>query len=172
MHWSGDFNELQDVEITIREIQVGTGLVEGEAHDSLGSAHAGLSAELDALSVYMTLLEIPPSPHATERQKISRGEAVFTLLECQSCHPPPLYTDLQLHDVGTGDPSKENNSHGRGTNFDTPSLRGLWLSAPYFHDGSAATLRDVLNAANEHNVAAGLSASDMDHLVAFLRALP
>ena len=34
-------------------------------------------------------------------------------------------------------------SHGRGTNFDTPSLRGVWLTAPYFHDGSAATIQGV-----------------------------
>lgn len=172
MHWSGDFNELQDVEITIREIQVGEGLVEGTANDTLGIAHAGLSPELDALAVYMAMLEIPPSPYATERETISRGEALFNTLECQSCHPPPLYTDLQLHDVGTGDPAKEKNSHGRGTNFDTPSLRALWLTAPYFHNGSAGSLVDVLRSGNEHNVAAGLSAGDMHDLVTFLRALP
>ena len=97
---------------------------------------------------------------------------MFTALECQSCHPPPLYTDLQLHDVGTGDPAKEKNSHGRGTNFDTPSLRSLWLTAPYFHNGSAGSLVDVLRSGDEHNVAAGLSAGDMEDLVTFLRALP
>jgi len=172
MHWSGDFNELQDVEITIREIQVGGGLVQGEAHDALGRAHAGLSPELDALAIYMATLEIPPSPHATEQEQLLRGETMFNTLECQICHPPPLYTDLQLHDVGTGDPTKERNSHGRGTNFDTPSLRALWLTAPYFHDGSASSLADVLRYGNEHNVAARLSAGELDDLVAFLRALP
>ena len=56
IHWSGDLNELQDVELTIRNIQFGTGLVSGEAHDSLGQAHAGLSPDLDALSAYMDSL--------------------------------------------------------------------------------------------------------------------
>ena len=172
MHWSGDFDELQDVEITIRDIQVGSGLVEGEAHDTLGSAHAGISPELDALAMYMAILEIPPSPYVANPVRLARGEAVFNTLECQSCHPPPLYTDLQLHDVGTGDPAKEKNSHGRGTNFDTPSLRALWLTAPYFHDGSASTLADALRAGNEHNVAASLSATEIEDLVAFLLALP
>jgi cytochrome c peroxidase len=51
---------------------------------------------------------------------------------------------MQLHDVGTGDPNLERNSHGRGTQFDTPSLLGIWATAPYFHDGSASTLEDVL----------------------------
>jgi cytochrome c peroxidase len=73
---------------------------------------------------------------------------------------------------GTGDPTKERNSHGRGTNFDTPSLRALWLTAPYFHDGSASSLADVLRYGNEHNLAARLSAGELDDLVAFLRALP
>ncbi len=172
MHWSGDLDELQDVEITIRDIQIGSGLIEGEAHDTLGSAHAGLSPELDALAMYMAILEIPPSPYAASPEQLSRGEAVFNTLECQSCHPPPLYTDLQLHDVGTGNAAKEKNSHGRGTNFDTPSLRALWLTAPYFHDGTAATLPDTLNAGNEHNVAAGLSTTEIEDLTAFLLALP
>ena len=172
MHWSGDLDELQDVEITIRDIQVGSGLVEGEAHDTLGSAHAGLSPELVALAMYMAILEVPLSPYAAKPEQLSRGEAVFNALECQNCHPPPLYTDLQLHDVGTGDPAKEKNSHGRGTNFDTPSLRALWMTAPYFHDGSAATLPDTLRAGNEHNVAAGLSATEIEDLIAFMLALP
>ncbi len=172
MHWSGDLDELQDVEITIRDIQIGSGLIEGEAHDTLGSAHAGLSPELDALAMYMAILEIPPSPYDANPEPLSRGEAVFNALECQSCHPPPLYTDLQLHDVGTGDPAKEKNSHGRGTSFDTPSLRALWLTAPYFHDGTAATLPDTLNAGNEHNVAAGLSATEIEDLIVFMLALP
>jgi YVTN family beta-propeller protein len=172
MHWSGDLDELQDVEITIRDIQIGSGLVEGEAHDTLGSAHAGLSPELDALAMYMAILEIPPSPYAASPEQLSRGEAVFNTLECQSCHPPPLYTDLQLHDVGTGNAAKEKNSHGRGTNFDTPSLRALWMTAPYFHDGSATTLPDALHTGNEHNVAAGLSTTEIEDLTAFLLALP
>ncbi|HJL70035.1 MAG TPA: di-heme oxidoredictase family protein, partial [Anaerolineales bacterium] len=172
MHWSGDLDELQDVEITIRDIQIGSGLIEGEAHDTLGSAHAGLSPELDALAMYMAILEIPPSPYAASPEQLSRGEAVFNTLECQSCHPPPLYTDLQLHDVGTGNAAKEKNSHGRGTNFDTPSLRALWMTAPYFHDGSATTLPDALHTGNEHNVAAGLSTTEIEDLTAFLLALP
>ena len=172
MHWSGDLDELQDVETTIRDIQVGSGLVEGEAYDTLGTAHAGLSPKLDALAMYMAILEIPPSPYTADPEQFSRGETLFNTLECQTCHPPPLYTDRQLHDVGTGDPTKEKNSHGRGTNFDTPSLRALWLTAPYFHDGSATTLLDVIQTGNEHNVTGRLSFGEAKDLVAFLLALP
>jgi cytochrome c peroxidase len=77
-----------------------------------------------------------------------------------------------LHDVGTGDPQLERNSHGRGTQFDTPSLLGIWATAPYFHDGSAQTLADVLRMGNEHHVASRLSENEMKDLLAFLLALP
>jgi cytochrome c peroxidase len=79
---------------------------------------------------------------------------------------------MQLHDVDTGDPKLERNSHGRGTQFDTPSLLGIWATAPYFHDGSAQTLADVLRAGKEHNVADRISENESQELLAFLLALP
>jgi hypothetical protein len=55
IHWSGDLDELQDVELTIRNIQFGKGLAPGAAHDSLGEPYRGASSELDALAAYMAL---------------------------------------------------------------------------------------------------------------------
>ena len=171
-HWSGDFDELQDVELTIRAILFGMGLIPGEAHDSLGAAHAGASPDLDALAAYLESIEVPPSPYGTDRERIDAGEEKFNALGCQACHPPPLFTDLELHDTGTGDPEKEKNPRGRGTNFDTPSLRGVWFTAPYFHDGSAATLRDVFTAGTTHNIAGEISDEELEALIAYLMALP
>jgi cytochrome c peroxidase len=54
--------------------------------------------------------------------------------------------------------------------FKVPSLRGLAPRAPYFHDGGAATLRDVVLFYNSA-FAMGLRAVEVDDLVAFLRAL-
>ena len=172
IHWSGDLDELQDVEITIRKIQFGKGLVAGKARDSLGPPHAGLSAELDALADYLASIPIPPSPHTGDRGAITRGNSLFKTLGCHTCHAPPLYTDLRLHDVGTGDPTKEKNAHGRGTEFDTPSLRGIWLTEPYFHDGSAATLQQVLSMGTVHNVVDKIDAEQLNALITFMRALP
>jgi YVTN family beta-propeller protein len=172
IHWSGDLDELQDVEVTIKDIQFGDGLVPGEGHDSLGPPHAGISKELDALAVYLASIEIPLSPYGGDRETIARGRSLFATLGCHTCHTPPLYTDLQLHDVGTGDPTKEKNSHGRGTNFDTPSLRGIWLTAPYFHDGSAATLQQVLRTGTTHNVSDNINDSELKALIDFMRTLP
>ena len=62
-----------------------------------------------------------------------------------------------------------------GPAYDTPSLRGLWNSAPYLHDGSAATLAAILTSANPrdaHGVTSHLTAQEIDDLVAFMLALP
>ncbi|MQF48755.1 hypothetical protein FIM08_02485 [SAR202 cluster bacterium AC-647-N09_OGT_505m] len=172
MHWSGDLDELQDVEVTIRDIQFGTGLITGSPHDTMGKPHAGLSHELDALAAYLGTIEVLDSPFRDNRAEINIGRLVFENLECQSCHIPPLYTDHKLHDVGTGDPSLERNSHGRGTSFDTPSLIGLWLTAPYFHDGSAATIEQVLQTETVHDVFDNIQTEELTALIAFMRGLP
>jgi YVTN family beta-propeller protein len=80
MHWSGDLDELQDVELTIRDIQFGEGLAPGEAHDSLGEPHSGASDELDALASYMTSLKTPPSPLVGDPEAVQRGAAQFNTL--------------------------------------------------------------------------------------------
>ena len=172
MHWSGDLDELQDVEVTIRDIQFGTGLISGSPHDTIGKPHAGVSHELDALAAYLGTIEVLDSPFRANLTEINIGKSVFEDLGCQSCHIPPLYTDHKLHDVGTGDPTLERNSHNRGTSFDTPALIGLWLTAPYFHDGSAATLEQVLQTETVHNVLGNIQAKELTALIAFMRGLP
>ena len=91
-------------------------------------------------------------------------------LRCVTCHPPPLFTDQMKHDVGTATPDEK-----IGSLYDTPSLRGLYDSAPYFHDGSAATLRETLtrpSEGSEHDVSKQLDESEIRELIAFLMALP
>jgi cytochrome c peroxidase len=85
------------------------------------------------------------------------------------CHPPPLFTDLHQYDVGTCGPRDKPTDR-----FDTPSLVELWRTAPYLHDGSAASVRDVLttrNAKGQHGKASGLSKEEMDDLCVYLLSL-
>ena len=61
-----------------------------------------------------------------------------------------------------------------GPAFDTPSLRGVWHTAPYLHDGSAPTLRDVVvthNPTDRHGHTSHLSEVELQDLVAFLLSL-
>jgi cytochrome c peroxidase len=62
-----------------------------------------------------------------------------------------------------------------GTKYDTPTLIGVYRTAPYLHDGSALTLQDVLvdaNRGNRHGTTSQLSAEEIDALVEFLMSLP
>ena len=122
-----------------------------------------------------------------------RGFGIFQDSEkgnCAACHSSPNFTDNGFHNVGLASWGNANPDMGRYSQkpiakmkgaFKTPQLRGIALTAPYFHDGSAKTLRDVVN----HYATGGvvttnlapnikvlkLSEQDKSDLVAFLNAL-
>jgi YVTN family beta-propeller protein len=128
----------------------------------------------EAMDAYLKSRTPVPSPHLVNG-KLSpaarRGEDLFFRREtgCASCHPPPLFTDLKSHDVGTRNP------HDRDTDFfDTPTLIELWRTAPYLHDGSVVMLHDLLVFANEHDrhgKTSHLSADEINDLYAYLLSL-
>ena len=173
LRWSAEWDESADSEFSVRFEQFGTGLIhDGEMNPTLGPPNQGRSYDLDCLAAYIDSLTVPERTHMLTPAE-RRGRAIFESDEtgCVTCHPPPLYTDLQQHDVGTAD------AYGEwfGPLIDTPSLRFLYDSAPYLHDGSAPTLYDVLTTANpddEHGVTSHLSQQELEDLVAFLLALP
>lgn len=174
MHWSGDLDELQDVESTVRTIQAGSGLAEGDSRCDpacdLALPNAGRSADLDDLAAFMRSAAAPPAGMQVESASANRGAALFhdAGVGCASCHSSPLFTDRRKHDVGTGRGPHER----KGTSFDTPSLRGVFDTAPYFHDGSAATLLDVVNGATgQHGNTTALRDDERRDLVEFLRSL-
>jgi YVTN family beta-propeller protein len=196
LHWSANFDEVQDFEHDIRAGQGGTGFLpdalfhSGTVDQTLGDPKAGLSPELDALAAYVTsLASFGTSPHRRDgdpawEAAFARGRAIFESAEaeCATCHVAPAYTDSGfdaagapvLHDVGTLAASSGARLGATLTGLDTPTLRGLWRSAPYLHDGSAPTLRDVLvtrNPAAAHGNTSHLDAAALEDLVAFLLAL-
>ena len=179
-HWSGDLDELADVESTIRNIQLGTGLVDlemiCEPTCDQSEPLSGLSDELDALVAYIETLSLASNPNLSAEPdylaSVERGEAVFLAQEtgCASCHNAPLYTDLMRHDVGTATSELET----KGSEFDTPSLRGIYSTAPYLHDGSAATLQDVITTNNPedlHGTTSQLTDEEIEDLIQFLLSL-
>jgi cytochrome c peroxidase len=113
-----------------------------------------------------------PNPYrAAQPEAIERGRNVFLRARCDACHPAPLFTDLKQHDIGLSGPSSDVDFRSR---FDTPSLRDCYRTAPYLHDGRAATLREVLtvyNPRNEHGLTQGLAPAELEDLVAYLRSL-
>ncbi len=120
-----------------------------------------------AVDAYLAALEPVPSPHLENgqlSQAALNGQAHFLARGCAECHSGPHFTDLRKYDMGTG--------IGReaGWEFDTPTLLENWRSAPYLHDGRAATLRDVIETEHHGNVG-GLSPVQIDELVAYLLSL-
>jgi YVTN family beta-propeller protein len=192
LHWSADRDEVQDFEYTIRgRLMQGFGLIREEIAAKHGfeavelrEALAGRSADLDALAIYTNSFDFTLSPHIPAPGKLSieaqRGKALFfsDAVGCARCHSGPYYTDSRLqkpfnvHDVGTGsdDPSEK-----MGPRYDTPTLLGVYRSAPYLHHGKAKTLHDVLTTCNKedrHGKTSYLTPAQLDDLVAFLKSLP
>jgi hypothetical protein len=195
IHWSGNFDEVQDFEHDIRGPFAGEGLMDdadfemGTRDEPLGDPKAGVSADLDALAAYVTSFDAYlPSPYRESDGSLPpaavRGKAIFerAALGCTTCHSGPSLTDSAfsapatplLHDVGTLGPGSGSRLGEPLEGIDTPTLHGLWQSAPYLHDGSASTLRDVLTTHNSmdlHGVTSGLSSAEVDDLVAYLLCL-
>jgi cytochrome c peroxidase len=193
LHWSADRDEVQDFEYTIRsKLMRGAGLLRERIKPKVGFAPveldeplAGRSKDLDALAIYSNSFEFTTlSPHIPAPGKLSakaeRGKALFFAKEagCATCHSGPYYTDSSLkkpfnvHDVGTG---KDDPSEKMGPKYDTPSLLGIYRTAPYLHHGKAATLLDVLTTCNKgdrHGKTSHLKPAQLDELVAFLQSLP
>jgi YVTN family beta-propeller protein len=129
-----------------------------------------------AIDDYLKSLEPEPSPFLVKgrlSEAACRGQRIFADPEvgCIDCHVPPLFTDLASVDVGTrGHYDRPEDPDP----FDTPTLVELWRTAPYLHDGSAITLRDVLvrmNPHDRHGKTSHLTPQQLDDLEAYLLSL-
>ncbi|MCL5098497.1 MAG: c-type cytochrome, partial [Candidatus Omnitrophica bacterium] len=127
--------------------------------------------EAQAIDEYLKSLQPVPSPYLVNGKlsaAAERGQKIFNQTGCAECHPAPLYTDLQSHDIGTG------KLMDKGKAFDTPTLVEVWRTAPYLHDGRAATMKELLsehNPAEAHGKTAGLAEEQIDDLVEFVLSL-
>ncbi len=131
--------------------------------------------ELEAVRAYLRTIPYVSSPwhrkaDGTLDETAARGAKLFKKAGCASCHPAPLYTDLDCYDVETA----TRRTRGRDGEFDTPSLIELYRTAPYLHDGRAATLMQVLKDFNQddgHGMTSDLSEQQLKDLEAFLMTL-
>ena len=112
---------------------------------------------IDNFEAFMKLLA--PAPRGVVTGAAAEGERVFTAAGCATCHVPrlttgpsshpafnrrsvDLFSDLLLHDVGTGDGIAQ--AAAEPEEIRTPALWGLRLRRPLLHDGSAATVGDAI----------------------------
>jgi YVTN family beta-propeller protein len=140
--------------------------------------------QLAAVDYYVTTIPRPPNRYrplgATltpaqrrgkeifERETTNDGRAIPQNNRCIACHFPPYYTDRKRHDVGT------KMSFDRTGNFDAPHLSNIYDSAPYLHNGMAATLEEiwtVYNPDDKHGVTNDMTKDQLNDLIEFLKTL-
>ncbi len=137
--------------------------------------------KLPALLAYQLSLPAPPPPPGSfDTAAAARGEALFNgAAGCGSCHAGDAYTDVGngpdastplLHEAAETGMDGAYAQRSATKQYRTTPLRGLWQHAPYFHDGSAATLADVVNHYDAH-FALGLTAGEKADLEEFLKSL-
>lgn len=138
--------------------------------------------ELDALAEFQRTLTVPAAVPGREYDpaRAARGERLFrtprpvtdptgefpegAMVACATCHSGPFFTDNKAHRslVVTGDPlldPGEVGPDGSIAGFHTPSLLGLRLTAPYFHDGSGG---DPTSPSNFFSGGLGRRSLDLD----------
>jgi mono/diheme cytochrome c family protein len=165
-------------------------VVEMGGHGSFSDPRLGINItqepdlvtpKLPELLRYQLSLPAPPPPVGSfDRKAAKRGEALFmSKARCASCHIPPTFTDVLagpdpnvplLHDAAEvgADPSYAQRSATK--QYRTTPLRGAWQHPPYFHDGSAPTLGDVVNH-YDSQFGLGLTAKQKADLVEYLKSL-
>jgi CxxC motif-containing protein (DUF1111 family) len=146
-------------------------------------------AAIDNFEAFMKFLA--PPPRGPIDQRAQAGERVFAGVGCALCHVPaletgldqhplfrrrivPLFSDLLLHDVGTGDFIPQ--ASALPNEIRTPSLWGLRVRRPLLHDGRASTLEEAIG---HHRGEAELvrrrfdqlGATDRANLLVFLNSL-
>ncbi len=179
LHWSGNFDEVQDFELQIEQLNMGEGLVEGttfrEGDTPLSLRTTGLNSDLDALSAYVHSLgksSVKHSPYRTYTGELTdsamRGQIIFQSENCGSCHTGSAFRDGRMHDVGTITERSGNRLGSRISEIRTPTLIELWDSAPYFHDGSAQTLEAVFEVGTHQRE---LNSEQLQDLISFLLSI-
>jgi len=129
---------------------------------------------VDLVTLYLTDANPwPPSPHLPADGQPGAdalaGKALFEgAAGCSACHEAPDFVPA------SGQPETLPNGVGTGlAPANIPTLRAIWASAPYLHDGSAPTLLDVLelDTGDEHGTTSTLTATERGQLVAYLLTL-
>jgi YVTN family beta-propeller protein len=140
--------------------------------------------ELSAVDYYVTTIPRPPNRYRALNAPLTpaqrRGKIIFYRTvandgreipvenRCSTCHFPPYFTDRRLHDVGTRHPLD------RQAKFDVPHLNNIYDSAPYLHNGSAATLEEIwtiYNPNDRHGVTNDMTKDQLNDLIEYVKTL-
>jgi YVTN family beta-propeller protein len=140
--------------------------------------------QLSAVDHYITTIQRPPNRYRPLGAQLTpaqrRGKVVFERTmtndgrvipadgRCVTCHFPPYYTSRQVFDVGT------RHALDRTGKFDVPHLNNIYDSAPYLHNGMAATLEEiwtVYNPYDKHGFTNDMTKDQLNDLIEYLKTL-
>lgn len=148
---------------------------------------------------YLNTLKAPIQRNQDDVE-VQNGKTIFTQIQCAACHMPELttgkspievlsyktfypYTDLLLHDMGSGLDDGYTEGNALTSEWKTPALWGLGLSpttqgGQYFllHDGRAQSIEDAINwhggeAQSSKNQFGNLTSAEKADLLKFLESL-
>ena len=177
LHWSNNFNEVQDFEGQIRELSGGSGLMTnadfnaGTRNEPLGDPRQGsppTSTRLPPMSSRSNAFASSPLRNAdgTLTSPATSGRAVFVARDCASATVARIHEELGQQPGEHRHDQRRQRKSPRGplAGIDIPTLRDVWATAPYLHRGSAATLGDAIRAQ------AGVTVTDPEiaNLVAYV----
>jgi YVTN family beta-propeller protein len=103
-----------------------------------------------------------------ERTVDNYGKVIPEMQRCVTCHPDPLFTDKKKSDVGSLSPSDD------PMLLDTPELTNIYESAPYLHDGKAATLEEiwtVYGSEDAHGRVNDFTKMQLNDLIEYLKSI-
>jgi hypothetical protein len=133
-----------------------------------------VTPKLGLLLQYQLSLRKPPPPAGFfDPVAATRGQTVFQD-NCARCHIPPTYTDAPLlhelaeHPANTAYATRPASITRK---WRTTPLRGLWQHPPYFHDGSSATLANVIDRYDAFSPSINLTDVQKSDLEEFLKSL-
>ena len=133
-----------------------------------------VEAKLPALEAYQLSLTAPPPPAGSfDATAAARGRIVFEGQgQCATCHSGAAFTDAntRLHEPSEAPTDPTHAQRSATKMYRTTPLRGIWQHAPYFHDGSAATLADVVERYDAAS-ALGLTVQQKADLAEYLKSL-
>jgi CxxC motif-containing protein (DUF1111 family) len=153
---------------------------------------AGLEDDGSGVAAFANFMRfLAPAPRGPVTNQVKTGEQLFGQVGCASCHVPTmmtgpnsvaalsnksvnLFSDLLLHNVGTGDGIEQGQANGN--EFRTAPLWGLSRRDRFMHDGKSKSIEDAIlrhgvDAQNAVKGVAELSRSDYDALLSFLGSL-
>ncbi|MGR3763309.1 c-type cytochrome [Rossellomorea sp. NS-SX7] len=195
--WDGSRDDFTDYLLTVQD-EMG-GMMKYKPGEELPPEVEAMYDDLFAYLKDPSSLPVPESPYKVDGKLTSsakEGKALFEgKASCISCHSGNQFTDsvkavdedgnlttdntTYLHDIGTannldisseGDARADMTNPRDGKSFDTPSLVGVWATAPYLHDGSAKTIEESIKR-HQYEENSGLSEIEISKIADYVRSL-